>query len=351
MPARRGGVPAVLTLFHESRFGLTRAAVFHKGRPHLYAEGYDNDASLALQGVRSVARLKSRNGNVAFLTLADGSDAVLDAPQEIMHRLTEGAAVGVEIVAEARREKIARARYIATAEGAPRRLSPQMSLKDRLLNQALTWLGDQDVVNGDPDDVSDALNDAEEGALEPSGPLTGGGYLSIERTRALIACDVDTAGGDDGMVHTARDFARGCNERAVTELARRLRLSGFGGLIVIDLVGVRHDAERLRQLLLAAFAAEASGIVLGQFGKFGTFDFARPWGGCPLIDADPDLRSAHRLLRQAAERAENERGRVVTLRAPVSTLDRIRPLLSGSLDPLAPMLRLEAAAKPEVVIL
>lgn len=341
----------MMTLYYESRFGLARAAVFHKGKPHLYVEGFDNDPSLALQGVRSVARVKTRTGNMAFLSLADGTDAVLDAPQEIMHRLTEGAAVGVEIVAEARREKIARARYIATAEGALRRLSPQLSLKDRLLQQARAWLGDQDVVLGDLDATGDALNEAEEGALEPSAPLAGGGYLSIERTRALIACDVDTAGGDDAMVHTARDFARMCNERAVTELARRLRLSGLGGLIVIDLIGVRHDAERLRQLLLAAFAAEAAGIVLGQFGKFGTFDFARPWGGCPLIDADPNLRGAHRLLRQAAERAQSDHGRVLTLRAPVGTLDRIRPLLSGSLDPLAPMLRLEAAAKPEVVVL
>ena len=340
----------MITLYHDSRFGLARAAVFWGAKPHLYAEGLDLDPSLGVLGTRSVARLKAKVGGMAYIALADGTEAVLDAPQEVMARLTEGAAVEIEIIAEARREKSARARFIAAAEGAPRRLSPVISLKDRLVAQACLLLGYATVEDlSADDDATEALSDAMEAALDPSGPLDGGGYLSIERTRALIACDVDAAGGGDGMIHTAKNYAKACNERAIFDLGRRLRLSGLAGLVVVDLIGRRHDAERLRKLLLEGFADEAGGIIPGQVGKFGTLDFVRPWGMCPLIDADPDRRIAHRLLRDAAERARGEPGRVLALRAPTGALNILRSQLSGSLDPLAPMLRLEAAPKPEVL--
>jgi Ribonuclease G/E len=294
--------------------------------------------------VRSVARLKSKAGGVAFLSLADGAEAVLDVPQEILVKLVEGAALEVEIIAEARQEKLARARLIAAATGEPRRLSQVQSLKDRLLAQVAA-----------PGEVYESIVDfdmldmAEESALNPSGPLSGGGYLSIERTRALIACDIDSAGGEG--VLTPKAFAKVCNERAVSDIGRRLRLSGLAGLVVIDLIGKRHDADRLRQLLQAGFGDEAGKLIIGPIGKFGTLEFVCPWGAVPLMDtvASP-VRAAHRLLRAAVRRAGGAPGRLLTLRAPASTLDIIRPLLAASHDPLSAIMRLEAATKSEVIV-
>jgi hypothetical protein len=120
---------------------------------------------------------------------------------------------------------------------------------------------------------------------------------------------------------------------------------------VVDLIGRRHDGERLRNDLLAAFGAEAAHINIAPIGKFGTLEFVRPWGACPLRD---DLSPAGEALywtRQAVTVSEQDRGRRVLLRVRQPVVDVLRPLLAGSLDPLAPMLSLEVSAKPEVIAL
>jgi len=334
----------VITLYHDSRFGLARGAVYVDGRPHLYTEGYDRDPALTLLGTRSVARLKSRAGGMAFLLLADGAEAVLDVPQEAFAKLVEGAAFEVEIIAEARQEKLARARLIGPAQGEPRPLSPPLSLKERLLARAVPGGAVIEAA-----DEADRLNDAEDAALNPSGALPEGGWLSVERTRALIACDVDSAGGEG--IATPKAFAKVCNERAVSDIGRRLQLSGLAGLVVIDLIGKRHDAERLHKLLRSGFGAEAERLIVGPIGKFGTLEFVRPWGAAPLMDTiGSPVRAAHLLLRAAVNRSEGEPGRLLTLRAPAGILDIIRPLLAASHDPLSAIIRLQAAAKSEVIV-
>ena len=129
----------MITLHYDSRFGLARGAVCIDGLPHLYAEGYEYNQSLTMVNVRSVARLKSKASGMAFLALADGAEAVLDVPQEGFAKLIEGAALEIEIIAEARQEKLARARLIGSATGEARRISPVQSLKDRLLAQVSDW--------------------------------------------------------------------------------------------------------------------------------------------------------------------------------------------------------------------
>lgn len=344
MPTRRRGLQAVITLHYESRFGLARGAVCINGQPHLYVEGYEFNQSLTMVNVRSVARLKAKAGGLAFVALADGSEAVLDVPQEVFAKLTEGTALEVEIIAESRVEKLARARLIGPATGEPRRISPVQSLKDHLLARAVELAEHVESIVD-----FDVLDAAEDAALNPSGPLPGGGYLSVERTRALIACDVDSAGGEG--ITTPKAFAKACNERAVSDIGRRLRLSGLAGLVVIDLIGKRHDAARLHSLLRAGFGPEAGKLIIGPVGKFGTLEFVRPWGATPLMDTiRSPVRAAHLLLREAIKRAEGEPGRLLTLRAPAAVLDIIRPLLAASHDPLSAIIRLEAAVKPEVIV-
>lgn len=331
-----------MKLFHESRFGLARAAVYRDGKAHLYLEGYETDPALTVLGTRSVARLKSRAGGVGFLELADGGEAVVDVPIDTLGRLNEGAALEVDIAAEARAGKLARARLVREAGGeALRRLSPVFDLKTRIVAQARSLFG-EDAAVGDED--PDAIDAAETEARNPSGPLPGGGYLSVERTRALIACDVDLGDGVPGKAAVRR-----CNDVAIAEAVRRLRLSGLAGLVVIDLIGRRHDNDALRKVLEGAFAAEWPRIMGAPVTKFGTLEFVRPWGECPAMDLPTGLVSARRLLWRAADEARARPGRVLTLRAPADVLDRIRPLIQKSYDPLAPLLRLEAGTSSEVL--
>ena len=328
----------MITLSYETRFGLARGAVFVAGRPHLYMEGLQIDPSLGLLGAGSIARLKGRGGGIAFLDLADGSEAILDVPPPDLAKLADGEAVEIIIIAEARRDKLARARLIRTAHGETvQRLSPPMSLKDRLLAEARACFGDARI---ETDADADGLDEAGDAALTPRSDIPGGGTLHIERTRALIACDVDGGGLTEARAKT--------NVRAVAEVVRRLRLMGLGGLVVVDLIGRRHDDRAIYNALLAAFGAEASGIVTAPTGKFGTLEFVRPWRVCPAADMPVALRQGARLLREAAHQAVHRPGRILTLRAPADVLDRVQPCLAASLDPLTPLLRLEAGQICEV---
>ncbi len=337
-----------MILHYQSRFGLARGAVYYKDKPHLYAEGYEYDPSAGVLGTRSVARLRAKSGGMAFLKLFDGTDAVLDASQEIADKLTEGAAVEIEIVAERRDDgqKLARGKFIALADGEPRRLSQLFSLKERLLKRACLYFGDLPIALDDDDEALDA---AESEARDPSGDLPGGGYLSVEATRALIACDVDSAGAGENK--PPRAVAKACNDRALTDLPRRLRLSGLAGLVVIDLIGRRFDAAQARTLLQDAFGAEFSHIQVGAAGKFGTLEFVRPWGACPLRASLHPVHGALYLLRQAIAMSAQDRGRVLVVRGRPEVIDVLRPLIANSLDPLAPMLRLETAPRNEVIAL
>lgn len=331
-----------MKLHYESRFGLARAAIFRDGKAQLYAEGYATDPALTVLGMQSVARLKGRAGGVGFLALADGGEAALDVPADALSRLNDGVALEVEIAAEARAGKLARARLVRVAEGEEaRRISPMRDLKARIIAQARALLGDEPL---EEDEDPDAIDAAEDEAFSPSGALPGGGYLSLERTRALIACDVDL-----GDLVSGKAAVRRCNDAAILEVARRLRLSGLAGLVVIDLIGRRHDNEALRKTLQRAFGAEALRIMGAPVTKFGTLEFIRPWATCPAMDLAPDLVAARRLLWTAARQSESCSGRVLTLQGPVDVLDRIRPLLHNSYDPLAPVLRLEAGSTPEVL--
>jgi hypothetical protein len=294
-----------------------------------------------------VARLKGRAGGIGFLDMADGGEAVLDVPPDVLGRLNDGVAVEVEIAAEARAGKQARARLVRTAEGEGlRRLSPVLDLKARIAGLARHFLGDETIEEGenDDDEGSDAIDAAADEAVDPSGPLPGGGFLSIERTRALIACDVDLGDAAPGKAALRR-----CNDIAIAETARRLRLSGLAGLVVIDLIGRRHDNEAIRKVLENALAAEASRIMGAPVTKFGTLEFVRPWSLCPVMDFPAPLVAARRLLWAAVAEAKARPGRVLTLRARADVLDRLRPLIQNSYDPLAPLLRLEAWPAPEIL--
>ena len=330
----------MITLCHEARFGLARGAVFSAGRPHIYMEGLQSDPSLGLVGARSIARLKGRGGGVAFLDLADGTEAILDIPPQDLARLTDGEAVEIAIAAEARRDKLARARLLRVAHGeAVRRLSPPLALKDRLQAEARACFGDVAVDEAaDPD----AIDEAGDEAMAPQPDLPGGGRLYIERTRALTACDVDGAGLTEARGKT--------NLRALAEVARRMRLMGLGGLVVVDLIGRRHDDRAIREGLMAAFGAEAAAIIPAPTGKFGTLEFVRPWRACPTADLPVALRQAGWLLREAVRQAQHRPGRLLTLRAPADVLDNVRPHLAHSYDPLTPLLRLEVGPACEVIV-
>ncbi len=88
---------------------------------------------------------------------------------------------------------------------------------------------------GDPFELAGVADDLA-AAQEPTIELPGGGRLTIEQTRALVAVDVDS--GD------ANEPALSVNCAAVEKVARQLRVRNLGGTIVVDAISLRRRGDR-----------------------------------------------------------------------------------------------------------
>ena len=135
--------------------------------------------------------------------------------------------------------------------------------------------------------------------------------LKVERTRALVAIDLDWSPGATGRGGQARDRA---NARGLAEAARLMRLKGWGGLVAIDLIGTGHDGDAITATARRAFT-DTSELVIGPVNRFGVLMLSLPWRRTPieeqLLDADgaPSLRTrAQAVVRTLNQALLSERG-------------------------------------------
>lgn len=124
-------------------------------------------------------------------------------------------------------------------------------------------------------DMIDALR-------RPDTPLPGGGRMSVEATRAVVAVDVDT-GSDFG-----KSAAATANLAACAELPRQLRLRGLGGVVLVDFAPVKKGARQgIENALRRAFAADPVETTLGGWTPLGHFELLRKRERRPLADLLP----------------------------------------------------------------
>ncbi|TDK41168.1 ribonuclease E/G [Antarcticimicrobium luteum] len=120
--------------------------------------------------------------------------------------------------------------------------------------------------------------DAIEALKSPRVPLSGGAFLFIEPTRALVAVDVNT--GADGSLAAGLK----ANIATARELPRQLRLRGLGGQITIDLAPMpKKDRRDLETALRAAFRADSEETVLAGWTPLGHYELQRKRGRAPLL--------------------------------------------------------------------
>jgi Ribonuclease G/E len=294
--------------------GETRGVVTLDGRPERLLIARDGDAACQAMGAEVVGRVRKveRALALAFVDLGAGPDAVLNLRPE-MGRIAEGQALHLEVRTEARAGKGATLRLIGEGQGAPRVLTPAPSLADELAA----------IIAGPPRTgagARDFADQAEAEALETLFPLPGGGAVAIERTRALVAIDVDVG---DRPGAEAKRVTRAANLAALTTAARLLRLKGEGGLVVIDLAGRGQDGPPLLAAARAAFGPDA-GVAFGPISRFGTLELTIPRrrrsAGEALLDAagrPTDLTLALRLVRAIEHAAQADRGaRLAAYAAP-----------------------------------
>ncbi len=82
--------------------------------------------------------------------------------------------------------------------------------------------------------------------------LSGGGYIVIDETEALVSIDVNS--GKFKKAKTLEETALDVNLRAAREIARQLRLRDIGGIIVIDFIDMK--SEENKKLLLETLENE-----------------------------------------------------------------------------------------------
>jgi Ribonuclease G/E len=269
--------PPVREIAIHERIGELRAALFDRGRVvEVRLARWSTHETRARWGQRYAGRVTAIDPRLggAFLDLGVGPPAFLPFGRERSGDVREGAALIVRVVREAEAEK-----GPALALEGP---APRGAAAPALVEDATPWHG----WPGEPHEADaeeiEAIDAAIEVGLGAEVGLPGGGRLVIERTRALTAIDVDSAGRETGGTDPAK-FARGLNLAAVPEIVRQIRVRGIGGLVCVDFTGPRRkgDAEAITKALESAFDAERNGGVEAPrtdvlpVSRFGIAEIAR----------------------------------------------------------------------------
>ena len=316
-----GSVTGVRRLLLDEAPGERRGVVLLDGRPERLLIAREGEPPAAELGARYVGRVGVRAGRRVFVQLPHGPDGVASAPEPA----PEGAAVEVEVVAEARDGKGPRLTLLEPAEGAPRLIAAAPDLPDRLRGFA------PGVAVETGREAEAAADLAEETALARSHAFRGGLTVHVESTRALTAVDVDLAAGEGAGEPRIKE----ANLSALRHAARLLRLKGLGGLVAIDLVGFpRPDLRGLyRAEAERAFAGDP-GVVVAPPDRFGLVIVSRPHRerGAAARLCDPEGRPtartmAQRLLRDLRRELRVDPGAPLVAVGPPEVVAALRPWL------------------------
>jgi Ribonuclease G/E len=311
-------------LYLDNAPGESRGVVMLDDRPERLILRRDGDDPRLRLGARLVARVAAIEPALAtaFLDLGAGAEAILTCTSDA--RPSRGEALEIEIRGEPRRGKLAIARALGPAEGAPRLLSAP-----DLESELRAFARDSEIITGRL--AREVADEAESEALATVHPLPGGGTLAIEPTRALTAVDIDLGerkGAD------AKRVTRQANLAALGVTARLLRLKGLGGIVVVDLVGRGHDGQALLAAARTAFAADNPGVAIGPVGRFGTMELSLPRRIQPVGEvltgvggALTDRTLALRLIRRLQSEGEAQRGARLAVRCAPAVAEIAAPLV------------------------
>lgn len=260
-------------VFLDDTPGEVRGIVARDGRFERLIIHRDNDPPQHRLGARSVGRVIEADGafRAAFVDLGcDGPSGFLTLGKG--ESLRTGEIVEVEVTAERREAKGPALKRLRAGEGKPRLIAPGPDVAERLRHFApgvAPITGVQAI---------QASWDAEEEALNPGDLFAEWALdLAVQRTRALIAVDIDYA-------HLpGRDARKGraqANRLGLIHAARMIRLIGWGGLVAVDLVGTTLDPAQVTEMAKAAFAGDDA--TLGPLSRFGLLQLALPWRSRPV---------------------------------------------------------------------
>ncbi|HEX2748087.1 MAG TPA: Rne/Rng family ribonuclease [Verrucomicrobiales bacterium] len=131
--------------------------------------------------------------------------------------------------------------------------------------------------------------------------LKCGGYIVIDETEALIAIDVNTGRnkGSDDLEKTILQT----NLEAAEEVARQLRLRNMGGLIVVDLIDMKHrrDQQAVYKMMKDRMRRDKAKVQVLPISALGLMEMTRQrlheslstavYDACPTCHGNGRLKS------------------------------------------------------------
>lgn len=293
---------AAVEVFLDAMPGETRGMVFREGYPEHLLIQRDSDVPQHRLGARCVGRVTDVNAGLrgAFVDLGAGDPAgFLPLGREATVR--NGDRIEVEVTTEPRDGKGPVLRLAGPGEGMPRLLEAGPDVAARLAVLA----PDADIQTGLA--AIAAGHEAVEAALGVTTVIPVIGLdLAVQRTRALVAVDVDYAPVAGRDARKGRDRA---NREGLAQAARLIRLKRWGGLVAVDLVGTGQDGDMIQRTARTVFGGDPS-VVIGPVNRFGVLSLSLPWRLRPIesvlgrtvedraLDTVRALR--HRLLEDTA---------------------------------------------------
>ena len=265
---------ADIEVFLDETPGETRGVIARDGRfTHLIIQR-DKDRPTDRLGARCVGRIARVEPGLrgAFVDLGAGEPFGF-LPLGQNDKAGEGAKIEVEVTAEPRERKGPVLRRLGEGSGEPRLLAagPDVAAIHARLAPGVTPQTGVAAIRAALEAEEDALSAS---VVDPSCGLD----LMIQRTRALIAVDIDHAPAPGRDSRKSRETA---NREGLVHAARLLALKGWGGLVVIDLIGAGLHGDTIMKGVRAAFAGEPQ-AVFGPLSRFGLMQLSLPWRRTPL---------------------------------------------------------------------
>ena len=105
--------------------------------------------------------------------------------------------------------------------------------------------------------------------------LNCGGFITIDRTEALTAIDVNS-GKFTGSKNLEKTVLK-VNKEATKEIAKQIRLRDIGGIIIIDYIDMEDekDKEDIRNYIIECFKEDRSKVQVLEFTKLGLLEITR----------------------------------------------------------------------------
>ena len=293
---------------------------------------------LGALSVGRIARVESAF-RAAFVDMGcDGPMGFL--PLARNQTVKEGEAVEVEVIAEPRERKGPALRLLKAGQGPPRLLAAGPSVE-----QALAVWAPGIVPTTGVDAIRAGL-EAEEDALATLHRFPAGAFdLAVQRTRALVAVDIDYAHLSGRDARKGRDRA---NRDGLAQTARLVALKGWGGLVVVDLVGTSFDPKHISDMARGAFGGEAT---LGPVSRFGLLQLTLPWRRSPIEEVLLDVTGQRTPMTRAVDLTRQLRLALLSDTAVPQWTARCAPRDADAAGPLVALLGPRAALRSDPSVL